>query len=300
LDACSWTARRLADGNDVPQEQLFAIVTHVHLGIDLVTQQTERDDIARLHLLAAQTAKAAAAYATALHYFRAGRAFLQPPRARLHAPAPEAEDPWQRQYDLTRDLCIGAAEAAYLRTEFEETEWWAAEVLQHASRLLDKIRVQEVRIQVYVAQGRLLEAIDLALEVLKLLGIEFAEASDESHMLAALRQTQTALAGKSFADLLHLPAMTDPDKLAAARIMDRLLVPAYMVAPKLFVFVVLKMLQVALAWGHSPEMAVAYAFYGIILCARIQEADAGYRFGQLALKLLEWGGQSGIKPEPPF
>ena len=83
------SSRRAANGDELAEEQLFAIVTHLHLGIDLVTQQTERDDIARLHLLAGQKAKAAAAYATALDYFRAGRAFLQPPRARLHAPAPE-------------------------------------------------------------------------------------------------------------------------------------------------------------------------------------------------------------------
>ena len=111
----------------------MAIVTHVDLGIDLVTQQTERDDIASLHLLAGQKAKAAAAYATALHYFRAGRTSLRPPRSLLHTHAPAGEDAWQRQYDLTRDLCVGAAEAAYLNTEFAETERWAAEVLQHAS-----------------------------------------------------------------------------------------------------------------------------------------------------------------------
>ena len=99
----------------------------------------------------------------------------QPPRSRLHAPAPDAEDAWQRQYDVTRDLCIGAAEAACLSTEFAETERWAAEVLQHASRLLEKIRVQEVRIQAYMAQSRLPEAIALALEVLQLLGIEFLQ-----------------------------------------------------------------------------------------------------------------------------
>ena len=268
--------------------------------MDLVTQQTERDDIARLHLLAGQTAKAAAAYATALQYFWAGRAFLAAASSGLHAPAPEAEDAWQRQYDVTRDLCIGAAEAAYLSTAYAETERWATEVLQHASRLLDKVSVQEVRIQAYVAQGRLLEAIDLALDVLKLLGIEFAEAYDESQVVAALQQTQTALAGKSSEEFLHLPAMTDPGKLAAARLMDRLLVPAYMVAPKLFVYVVLQMVQGALEWGHSPETSVVYAFYGLILCAKIQEADAGYRFGQLALKLSERGGSERHKARANF
>src|SRR4029450_5680787 len=94
-------------------------------------------------------------------------------------------------------------------------------------------------------QSRLPEAIALALEVLQLLGIEFSAASDESQVLAALQQMHTALAGKSCEDLLPLPAMTEPDKLAAARIMDRLIVPAFIVAPKLFVFVVLKMVHVS-------------------------------------------------------
>jgi predicted ATPase/transcriptional regulator with GAF, ATPase, and Fis domain len=293
------SSRRSADGDELSEERLFAIVTHLNIGMDLVTQQTERDDIARLNLLAGRKAKAAA-YATALHYFRAGITYLRPHRSLLHAHTPEAEDTWQRQYDLTRDLCVGAAEAAYLSTEFEETERWAAEVLQHASRLLDNVSVQEVRIQAYTAQSRLLEAIDLALEVLKLLGIEFSEASAESQMLAALKKTQTALAAKSFEDLLHLPAMTDPDKLAASRIMDRLLAPAFIVAPKLFTCVVLKMVHASLEWGENPETALVYALYGMILCAKGQEADAGYRFGQLALKLLERGGAEQYKARTSY
>ena len=35
---------------------------------------------------------------------------------------------------------------------------------------------------------------------------------------------------------------------------------------------------------------MVYALYGMLLCAKMQEADAGYRFGQLALKLVERGG----------
>src|SRR5262249_8073019 len=118
---------------------------------------------------------------------------------------------------------------------------------------------------------------------------------DEAHVLAALQQTHTALAGKSCEDLLHLPAMTAPDKLAAARIMACVLLPALSAAPNLYTCIILQMVRLSLEWGETPETALAYTRYGVILCAMSQEIDTGYRFGQYALKLVEHGGAEQYK-----
>jgi serine/threonine protein kinase len=49
-------------------ERLFEIVDHLNHGIELLTEQPERDEIARLNLIAAQKAKAALAYSMAQKY----------------------------------------------------------------------------------------------------------------------------------------------------------------------------------------------------------------------------------------
>jgi len=53
-------------------QQLFTIVNHLNSGADLLTQQADREKLARLNLRAGQQARAAAAYSTALRYYHTG------------------------------------------------------------------------------------------------------------------------------------------------------------------------------------------------------------------------------------
>ncbi len=57
-------------------DKLFEIIDHLNHGIELVTEQSERDEIARLNLVAGQKAKAAIAHSIAKKYLVTGRAWL--------------------------------------------------------------------------------------------------------------------------------------------------------------------------------------------------------------------------------
>lgn len=57
-------------------DRLFEIVDHLNHGIELVTSRPERDEIAKLNLMAGQKAKGAIAYGTAQNYLATGRAWL--------------------------------------------------------------------------------------------------------------------------------------------------------------------------------------------------------------------------------
>ncbi|WP_322744849.1 ATP-binding protein [[Phormidium] sp. LEGE 05292] len=69
-------------------DRLFEIVDHLNHGIELVTNQVERNEIAKLNLLAGQKAKRAIAYSVAKEYLAKGRAWL-------------AKSSWQTNYNLT-------------------------------------------------------------------------------------------------------------------------------------------------------------------------------------------------------
>ncbi|MEH1951871.1 MAG: AAA family ATPase [Nostoc sp.] len=263
-------------GKTLPERQLdrlFEIVDHLNHGIELVTDQLERNEIARLNLITGQKAKAAIAYGMAKKYLVRGRAWL-------------TDSSWQTNYDLTLDLYLETTEVAYLCGEFEQVESWAVIVLQAAKTVLDIVKVYEVKIQTDIAQNQPLEAINTGLQVLQQLGISFPETPTQSDIQLELDTITSLIGEKPIEDLLHLPEMTEPDKLAAMRILSSITIAAYVAAPDLMPLLVSKQVNLSIQSGNAVVSPFAYAFYGLILCGTSGNIEIGYEFGQLALNLL--------------
>ncbi|KAB8319209.1 AAA family ATPase [Tolypothrix campylonemoides VB511288] len=255
------------------KEKIFDLVNQFNIAVELITNQSERDELATMNLVAGCRALASTAYATAAKYLTTGIQFL-------------SCDSWETNYNLTLALYEKAAEAAYLAGDFEQTEQLAKVVLATAKTLLEKVKVYEVRIETYKAQSRGVEAITTGLQVLKLLGIKFPEQPSQEDIDIALQETQRDLAGREIEDLLDLPNMTEPTKLAAMNILWRLLPITFMSHPLLFTLVVLKQVNLSLNYGNCPSSAASYVGYSITLWNVNQDIDYAYRFGQLALNLL--------------
>ncbi|MBR8837763.1 MAG: protein kinase [Stigonema ocellatum SAG 48.90 = DSM 106950] len=147
------------------EERIFEIVNQINLAVELIEQPTEREELAKLNLIAGRKAKNSTAYSAAVKYFAVGRNLL-------------ASDRWQNQYKLTLPLYVEATEAAYLNTDIDEMEALAEVVLQQAKTALDTVKVYGVRINAYTSQGQLLEAINTGLTVLKQFEIDVPESPD--------------------------------------------------------------------------------------------------------------------------
>ncbi|MEH2370702.1 AAA family ATPase [Nostoc sp.] len=263
-------------GKTLPErlsDRLFEIVDHLNHGIELVTDRLERNEIARLNLITGQKAKAAIAYSVAQNYLARARVWL-------------ADSSWQTNYELTLELYTETTEVAYLCGEFEQVESWAAIVLQAAKTVLDIVKVYEVKIQTDIAQNQLLEAINTGLQVLQQLGISFPETPTQSDIQLELDAIASLIGQKPIEDLLHLPEMTEPDKLAAMRILSSITIAAYVAAPDLMPLLVSKQVNLSIQSGNAVVSPFAYAFYGLILCGTSGNIEIGYEFGQLALNLL--------------
>ncbi|MEH2160511.1 MAG: AAA family ATPase [Nostoc sp.] len=254
-------------------DRLFEIVDHLNHGIELVTDQLERNEIARLNLITGQKAKAAIAYSVAQNYLARGRAWL-------------ADSSWQTNYELTLELYTETTEVAYLCGEFEQVESWAVVVLQAAKRVLDIVKVYEVKIQTDIAQNQPLEAINTGLQLLQQLGISFPETPTQSDIQFELDTITSLIGEKPIEDLLHLPEMTEPEKLAAMRILSSITIAVYVAAPDLMPLLVSKQVNLSIQSGNAVVSPFAYAFYGLILCGTSENIEIGYEFGQLALNLL--------------
>ena len=256
------------------EEKIFEIVNHFNLGQDLILSQPERGELAKLNLIAGKKAKASAAYQPAYQYLQQGIALLR-------------EDDWQQQYDLALALFSEAAEAAYLSGDFEHMEALVVVVLQQAHTLLDQVHAYEVRIQAYIAQNKPLEALKMAIMVMKLLGIKFPENPGKLRSLLDLLRTKLLLIGKRIDQLVYLPRSTAPDQLTVMRIMAITGSPAYYALPNLVPLLAFKGINFSVKYGNTSFSAFVYAGYGLILCGFLGDIESGYQFGKLALSVLE-------------
>jgi PAS domain S-box-containing protein len=256
------------------EQKTFEIVNHLNLGRRLISQQSERDELAQLNLMVARRAKESAAYEGSLLYLKVALELL-------------SHDSWQQKYDLALVLHLETAEVAFLSGDFEVMEQCSEIVLKEGRDLLDKVKVYTTKLLAYSAQQRLSEAVNTGIKVLHLLGITFPELPDWSDILNDFETTKLALTGKKIEELVHLPDMKDPEKLASISILFRLFHPTYVQMPNLFVLVVFTMIKLSIEYGNSPFSVQSYAAYGLILCGLFADIDTGYQFGQLAVKLVD-------------
>ncbi len=269
------------------EERIFDIVNHLNVGVELITQEAQREQLARLNLVAGKKAKAATAYSAGVEYFNSGRELL-------------TANSWLHPYELTLALYTEAAEVAYLSGDFDQMEKLALVVENCAKRLLDKVKVYEVQMQAYMAQNNLQEALNTGLQVLKQLGVEFPSEPNSSDIGQALGETSVILNGLRIEDLVDLPQMSDSYKLAAMRLLSSIFAPAYIAAPALLPLTVCKQVQLSVQYGNASVSPFAYANYGFLLCGVVEDIDSGYQFGQLALSLVSKLNSQEIKAKTAF
>jgi predicted ATPase/signal transduction histidine kinase/CheY-like chemotaxis protein/HPt (histidine-containing phosphotransfer) domain-containing protein len=281
---------RLLLRNASPSERdarIFDIVNQLNQGRELIIDQTFREEMAELNLLAGQKAKSSAAYDTAFSYLHSGIELLR-------------RDGWETQYDLSLTLYVEAAEAAYLSGDFEAMESLAETVLKYTRTLIDEVKVYEIKIQACIAQNKQMEAVQIALSILKLLGVKIPHKPNKLHIVFGLLRTKMALAGKHIDDLICLPAMTDPHKLAAMRILAKIGSATYIASPNLMPLIAFQGINLFIRYGTAAESAFAYVAYGTILCGVTGDIDGGYRFGRLASRMLEQINATRLKTRTLF
>ena len=187
------------------EERLFDILNHLNPARDLVTQQVDRNALAELNLNAGRKAKVSAAYEMAFEYLKVGLGLLDPYS-------------WRDQYELALELHNEATEIACLSGHFEQMENLVEAVTQNAHSVQDKVAVYQFRVLGYWAQNKLSEALDVALDILQMLGMNFTKELTLSGIRRSVNQTQSAVGRKTTKELLDLPQMRDPVNLAILRI----------------------------------------------------------------------------------
>ncbi|HEY9851693.1 MAG TPA: AAA family ATPase [Leptolyngbyaceae cyanobacterium] len=246
------------------EEKIFEIVNQLNIGVDLIANQSEKNELAQLNAIAGHKAKLSTAYEPAVRYLTVALKLLP-------------KNSWQTDYRLTLSIYIAAAEAEYLNINFTRSAMLAETAMENAANLLDIVKVYELKMEIYIAQLEMLKAVNTGLEVLEKLGISLLPFNGEESLLVDLPELST---------LDNLAVMTDPYKLSAMQILKILCTPVFQAKPEIFPQLILTMIHLCRVHGNSSLSAFAYGFYGLLLVG-FGKLDAGYQAGKIALKFLE-------------
>src|SRR5215468_6029176 len=142
-------------------EAIFEIVNQLNRGAPLIVSQDEREQLAELNLVAGKRARAASAYVSALNYLVAGTAILP-------------DDAWDQRPDLMFALELHRAECEFLTGELAAAEERLTMLPSRAATITDQAALAGLRIDLYSTMNRVDRAVEVCLDYLRFLGIEWS------------------------------------------------------------------------------------------------------------------------------
>ncbi|MCF4965923.1 AAA family ATPase [Nostoc sp. CMAA1605] len=261
--------------NDL-EEKIFNVVNQLNEGADLITEQIEKDNLAELNLQAGRKSKQSTAYEPALKYLENGLNLL-------------ASNSWDEKYNLTFELHTETLELLYLNTKFSQFEELSELVLEKISDIFDKTKVNHLKIAYYYTTFKPDLAIDTALQSLLEFGVNLPqETSDVEYKISHQQDLiESFLQGKDIENLANLPVMTERSQIAVILLLQQIISATHTTNFTLFVEVILTQINICIKYGNPTQAPYIYCTYGMLLGSVKKDISHGYKFGKLALNLLE-------------
>jgi predicted ATPase/signal transduction histidine kinase len=262
-------ARRMLEesSQDLAPERLFAIVEHYAYARELIRDPQEKDRVARLSLAAAEMARRATAYQSALAYLQLATATAGP--------------------ELELAVLAETAEVEFLAGNIEACERLVLETLPRLGDSLQAIPFYQLLIRRHSVAAQYASAIEIARSALKLLGISLPESNAGQESDRELEWIREKM--KDGPELiLELPMMAATEQRLIVQILDLLIPPTYQSGQwELFTWVYLKAVRLCLEFGNSPEVGFCYSWYGNMLNFRFGEYRQALEMGKTSLQLMQ-------------
>ncbi|MCF4965741.1 trifunctional serine/threonine-protein kinase/ATP-binding protein/sensor histidine kinase [Nostoc sp. CMAA1605] len=272
---------------DARVERIFEIVNQLNYGTSLISEQTQRTELARLNLTACRKAKNSTAYKAAREYATVGLYLL-------------GENAWQQQYEMSLAFHELAAEVAMLSGEFEEMEDLIETVIKQAHSLLEQVNVYRLIIQSKTSQRQLIEVLKIGIELLQKLGVTINESPTPEDIQQSMQEISNLIGDRPVTDFVNLPVMTDANKIAIAQITSSIMSAAYTCGSPLYPLLATLLVKLFIEYGNTSISATNYACYSLVLCNMQQNIDLAVQFGQLSLDVASNFDDKTTKPEVLF
>jgi len=268
-------------------ERIFDIVNQINQGVGLVGDPAERERMAELNLIAGQKARSGAAWGAAIRYLDVGMALLP-------------TDAWERRYELAYAIHLERAQCEYLNQAFDEAEALLTTILERCRTVPDRAAPYCVALQLHVNRGRVDVAVGLTIEYLRLCGIEVSPTPSREQVESEGRRVLALLGDRPIESLIDLPPMSDAASAALAMVVSAVVPAAYLWSVNLWALLICQLVRVTLERGNGDYAANIYVSFGSVLGTFFGRHRDGYRFGNLALRLLEKQGLAAPRAQVFF
>ena len=240
---------------------------------------TEWIILARYNYLAGQKAMRESAFALALHYLETGAGYLD------SHDISESEEANM----LLLNLLADAADAVYCVEDYERISLYTIRVLE-TLYCPDETRYRMNYLQVLAAlrEEKSQKAVDIGRETINQLGIvKFPKSPGTGSVLVELLKTKMLLRKHTEDSLLALPTMSDERRLVAARFIEVIQTPAYLVCQEFGNVTFFKSLRWTLKYGLSRYAPSQFIIWGFLQQTIFGDFEANIFFSEIGLKLAE-------------
>jgi predicted ATPase/tRNA A-37 threonylcarbamoyl transferase component Bud32/HPt (histidine-containing phosphotransfer) domain-containing protein len=257
-------------------ERVFDFIDHLNRGRSLLTELSQRLELAELNHAAGSSARRSAAYAPAIAYLERARALLS-----------DAE--WQGRRDLDFACRRMTAECLFLSGRVERAQQACEELFGSAPDAVSRASAFVLKAAIQEQQSQLGATVDTIRQALAELGVELPSepSAIEQGIGAGIGKMLAHLERVAIEDLVKLPAAKDPLRIAAAELLFQIIPAASQINPPLFILAELILFDMALTHGTVPGSAKNVMDCGIVFSAILKDYSRAYRMGRAAFKLLE-------------
>lgn len=264
------------------EETIFEIVNQLNRGAALITAEDERSQLAGFNLVAGKRAKRATAYASALTYFVTGAQLLQ-------------DDCWERQHELIFALELNRAECEYLTGDLPVAEQRLESLAGKTANFTEVAAVAVLRINLYMTLNRSDRAVAVGLQYLQCIGVQWSPRPTDDEVRQEFQRLWRRLESCAIEEIADLPLISDPEARATMDVLTTLMPPALFTDSNLQCLLIAHIANFSLEHGNSGGSCFAYVWLGMLLGPQFGDYQAGFRFGQLAVDLVEKRGLLGFK-----
>ncbi|WP_054941233.1 diguanylate cyclase [Paenibacillus ihuae] len=264
-------------------EIIVDIAAHMNKGLELISDRAEMNEMIRLNLKAAHKAKAAFGYDSAYML--------------LETVLPQLPDNvWQNNDVPAAELYGLLAQCGYLTHHIAEADAACAVLLQYTTDKRARAQIYEMQANHYMYLGMMKESIASGRQGLQVMGMQIPRQVGMVSVLSELVKIKAALRGKTPEDIYTARQMEDPDILLIMRLLINFIPPAFISGEtSLFGLIVLKQVGLTLKYGNSPESALAFIGYSMLLSG-FGDVKGAFEFGRLGIRIndkfndLQWRG----------
>jgi len=259
------------------EEKIFEIVNQLNRGAVLVTSREEREQLAELNLIAGKRAKASTAYASALKYLTVAATLL-------------TDDSWELRHELTFALELHRAECEFLTGESTAAEERLTKLSSRATNRVDQAAVACLRMDLYTTLAQSDRAVDVGLEYLRHLGVEWSAHPTEVEARREYERIWSHLGSRPIEELIDLPLMSDSACLATLDVLTKVVPPGMFRDANFGALAICRAVNLSLEHGNSDGSCFAYVYLGMLAGPQFGNYKVGFRFGLLGYELVERRG----------